>query len=206
MAQHAAAVFGPRLAMAPPVAARRLVLLLVLGIRAGTGELTERREESTICPRYTRTTLWEGTAEYECGGAFRGACNTNTGECTCLPGHFWAAWQVDPGNIEPPAGASCDGPIRAKASESDLHEHKLAFATACSFEFFGCWWIFGPAMLPGVVVPPPRMTSLSERPWLLPKLAMLAGCATLLLTSLSMLLAGQECDCYWLAVRNGPPI
>ena len=171
-------------------------LLLLLHVSAG-----DNAAEPSVCPRYLRTTA-EGTSEYECGGALRGACNTKTGECTCLPGHFWATWQVNAGNIEPPRGSSCAGGIRAKATDSDLHTHKLAFASTYSFIFFGCWWAFGPATLPGVALPAPRIAALAERPWLLPKLAMLAGCSTLLATIFSMLLAGQECDCYWLSVRE----
>lgn len=172
---------------------------LLLLSHGGAGDNVAQQELAASCPSVTRTT-WAGTSEYECGGAL-GACNTKTGECTCLPGRFWATWQVNAGNIEPPRGSSCGGGVRAKATDMDLHTHKLAFASAYSFEFFGLWWLFGPT-LPGVALPPPRIAVLAERPWLLPKLAMLAGCFTLLASEMSQLLAGPECNCYWLAVRS----
>ena len=45
---------------------------------------------------------------------------------------------------------------------------------------------------------PPSLGRLSASPWLLPKYSAAAACATLAATVLSALLAGYDCDCFWL--------
>jgi hypothetical protein len=179
-----------------PSAAAAAAALLLLLLTSGAADAQNERMHNGKCPSYTRTTLWEGTKEYECGGPERGTCDRATGKCTCLPGPHWATWQVNAANIRAPGYPNCGQGVRAQATEADIAIHEAAFAATFAAEFFGCWWLFGP--LPAAAPAPPVIVPLGERPWLLPKLAMLTSCGTLVATILSMLLADQNCNCYWI--------
>ena len=197
--------------MGNPVLLRPWHLLLLVGSLLGCAQAPHADTPRVWlngqwrCPSITRPTIY-GEVTLECMGK-RGVCNRATGECECLNGAFWAEWQVQPENLKPGTGNGSHCGVNAgEASAGDVTRHSIYLVVLFSFEFLSCWWLVGPP-LPSVfaeLLPPPPQQArrLAEQPWLLPKWATTSACLTLCATILSSLLAGADCDCYWLADFN----
>ena len=172
---------------APPAA-------LLVGLLGCLAPLAGAPGGNRTCPSATKTTIY-GTETRECQG--HGTCNRETGECACQDGSAWADWQVEPGNLRASKHADCGG-FKAHASAAGLRRPWLYLIATFALELAGCWWAFGPVPQRWGLPRPPSLGRLSASPWLLPKYSAAAACATLAATVLSALLAGYDCDCFWL--------
>ena len=114
---------------------------------------------------------------------------------------------MQPENLKPRTanGSNC-GVNAGEATADDVTRHQIYLVLFFTVEFISCWWLFG-TPLPQALAQllPPRPVGprwLVAQPWLLPKFATWSACVTLLITIMSSLLAGPDCDCYWLADFN----